>query len=309
MFRRLLTIAFLAFAISPALAETQQIRLTLQQGVPVTDADIAGALSVCLEPYKSPQNQLTTFNGASWVPMTVAPSTYCLSAAGLSPNLNYDVLVTSASGLPALSWSPAYVDDTHPPARALQNGIEVAASDNTKLVIGAVHVNSIGQLEDNHTHRWLSNYYSPEPREMWVQDPATTWNNATTPQYTNATAYQQAHGNAANQLDYIAVEPRRIVVSVNATVIAGSSAGGGYFLGIGLDGSLGDVSNCGKQQASIPGSLSSVSFQTSVCYIGTPGVGRHTALWLEHIYSGAVPTWLGSIPPSQISGISGLVMN
>ena len=308
MMRRLLLLVAVLLVSTSAFAD-QAIRLTLQQGVPVTDADIAGATSVCLEPYLSPRDQLMTYNGTSWVAMDVAASTYCLSTSGLSVNTNYDVLVTSSGGLPVLSWSVAWTDDTHPPARALQNGVDVSAVDHTNLVIGAVHVNSIGQLEDNHTHRWLSNYYRPEPRKMWAVDPAVTWNNSTSTGYTNATAYQQAHGNAANQLDYIAVVSRMVGAHVQAAVI--NLSGGGDFVGIGLDGnSLGDVSQS-RMQASIPSSLGSVSFQTSADYLGTPGLGHHTVLWLEHIYypPGTNPTWLGAIPPSQISGIFGVVMN
>lgn len=293
--------AIFMFLVGCNAAWAEDIRLTLQQGVPVTTADITTATSVCLEPYLSPHNQLSVYDGTNWVTIDVAPSTYCLSVSGLTANANYDVLVATSGGLPALSWSPAYASDTSPPARALQNGVDVAASDHTKLVIGAVHVNSIGKLEDSHTHRWLSNYYNPQPREMWVQDPAPTW------AYSIATAYEQAHANAANQLDYIAVVPRLIGAHVQAAVI--SSGGSGAMVGIGLDGSLGDVSQT-HQQASIPASLASNSFQTSADYLGTPGIGRHTVLWLEHGFaSGTTQTWLGYIPPWQISGITGWVMN
>lgn len=291
---------FTIATVSTAYAE-QAIRLTLLQGTPVTTADIAGAGSVCLEPYKSPHGQLTTFDGTTWNSIDVARATYCLSASGLTANTNYDVLVSIASGLPVLAWSSAYADDTHPPARAWQDGMEVLAADHTKLVIGAVRVNSIGQLMDSHVCRCLSNYYRPEPREMWVQDPTTTWT------YSIATAYQQAHANSANQLEYIVVVPRLVGAHVQAAVI--SSGGSGAMVGIGLDGSLGDVSQI-HQQASIPASLASNSFQTSADYLGTPGIGRHTVLWLEHGFaSGTTQTWLGYIPPWQVSGITGWVLN
>jgi len=294
--------------ISPAWAG-QDIRLTLQQGVPVTSADIASAPSVCLEPYGAPHNQLTTFDGTNWISADVPQSTYCLSASGLTANTNYDVLGSIVSGVPVMSWSSAYANDTTPPARARQDSMEVLASDHTKLVIGSVRVNGIGTLSDSHSCRCLSNYYQPEPREMWAADPATTWNNSTSAGYTNATAYQQAHGNSSNQLEYVAVVPRLIGAHVQAAVI--NLSGGGDFVGIGLDGnSLGDVSQS-RMQASIPSSLGSVSFQTSADYLGNPGLGHHTVLWLEHVYypPGSNPTWLGSIPPSQVSGIFGVVRN
>ncbi len=303
---------FLLLLMTPAWAG-QDIRVTAQHGVPVTTADIAGTNSVCLEPYKSPHGQLTTFDGINWSAIDVerdSPAN-CLSTSGLTANTNYDIVVSASGGLPVLAWSPAYANDTTPPARAWQDGMEVLASDHTKLIVGACRINSLIQCEDNHTHRWLSNYYKPEPREMWVQDPALTWNNCTTPQYCNGTAYQQAHGNPANQLEYVAVVPRLVAVNVQVAVIAGSSSGGGFYVGIGLDGSIGDVSNCGREQASIPSALSTVSYQTSACYLGTPGQGRHTVLWLEHIYGtvSVPPTWMGSVPPSQVSVIAGMVMN
>lgn len=283
----------------------QDIRLTLEQGTPVTSADIAGANSVCLEPYKSPHNQLTTFDGTNWNSIDVARATYCLSTSGLIANTNYDIVVSAAGGLPVLSWSPAYVDDTHPPTRAWQDGVEVLASDHTKLVIGGCHINALVLCADSHVCRCLSNYYQPEPREMSAQDLALTWVD-----HSPSTGFELAHGNAANQLELFTVIPRLITVHVEAQSQVSGASGGNAMVGIGLNGSLGDVS-FPHLHASMWSNLGG-AFPTTADYIGNPGGGHITASWLERAVPSTTPatiTWLGMVPPWNDSGISGMVMN
>jgi len=223
----------------------------------------------------------------------------------LPPLTNYDIYAVNNSGVPKLVWSAAWTDDTHPPARALQDGVEVAAADHTKRLLASVRTISVPeQLEDSQTHRWLSNYYNPVTRFMRVVDPTPTWN------YSSFTAFEQAHNNPANQLDYIAVVPRAVSAIVQAAVI--SSAGAIVTVGIGLDGNLGNVAQTSGDcnQASIPASLASNSFPTSCVWAGDPGLGHHTVLWLELGFArGTTQTWLGYIPPTQISGIMGSVQN
>lgn len=305
---RLLTFLVCILAAPLAHSEVQQIRLTLQQGFPVTDADIGAANSVCLEPYKSPHNQLTTFDGTNWNSFDVAPSTYCLSASGLTANTNYDVLVTESIGVPLMSWSAAWSNDSTPPPRALQNGVEVSAADHTKLVIGAVRVNSIGLLMDSHVCRCLSNYYNPQIRKMWAQDSALTW-----PDHSPSTGFELAHGNAALQLEYIAVTSRVIAAHVAAQAqvqVPSGIAGGNAMVGIGLNGSLGDVS-FPHLHASIWSSAGG-AFPTTADYEDNPGIGHVTVSWLER-GSATVPSasvvWLGLVPPWNASGISGEVLN
>lgn len=302
--RRLILACALLFQFTSAWSG-QDIRLTLEQGVPVTEADIAGANSVCLEPYGSPRGQLWTFDNTNWTQIDVPRATHCLSTAGLTANTNYDIVVSASGGIPVLAWSPPYTNDTTPPPRVWQDGMEVLASDHTKLIIGGCRINALIKCEDNHTRRWLSNYYQRVWRKMLVQDIATVWSNWTTPQYRDGLAYQQAHGNPDNQLDIFCVTDCLVEVHVAAEVISSS---GGAFVGIGLNGALGDISDT-KQQASMPTSTVQNSFATSAHFFGDVGQGHNTLAWLEHGYGSGTYTWLGSIPPSQISGISGKVLN
>jgi len=298
------------FFISPAWAG-QDIRLTAQHGVPVTEADIAGSTSVCLEPYKSPHNQLTVYDGTNWVSIDVARDTYCLSTSGLMALTNYDIIVSVSGGLPVLAWSAPYANDTTPPARAWQDGMEVMASDHTKLIIGGCRINALIQCEDNHTHRWLSNYYQQVPRKMLVQDPTTVWIVCTTNNspYCNATAYRQANGNPANQLDFFCVTSCLVDVTNKAEVISGLPGGGGAaFVGIGLNGAIGDVSDS-KQQASMLPTTIQVSYPTSAHFFDYVPPGHNTMPALEHLYVSGQYTWMGSVPPSQVSGIFGKVWN
>jgi len=308
--RRLFVSCLFICAFAVQVRAEQAIRLTLQQGVPVTEADIAGANSVCLEPYGSPRAQLSTFDLTNWTSIDVPRATVCLSTSGLTANTNYDIVVSASGGLPVLAWSAPYANDTTPPARAWQDGMEVLASDHTKLIIGGCRINALIQCEDNHTHRWLSNYYKREWRKMLVQDPAPTWAVCPTNSspYCNAMAYRQANGNSANQLDFFCVTSCLVDVTVKAEVISGISTGGAAFVGIGLNGAIGDISD-EKQQASMLPTPIAVSYPTSAHYFDYVPQGHDIMTWLEHLYVPGPYTWLGSIPPSQVSGISGKVMN
>ncbi len=289
----------------------QDIRLTLQQGVPVTEADIAGSNSVCLEPYGSPRSQLSTFDGTNWSAIDIPRATYCLLTAGLAANTNYDIVVSVSGGLPILAWSPPYSNDTTPPPRVWQDGMEVLASDHTKLIIGGCHINALIQCEDNHTHRGLSNYYQRVPRKMLVQDTATTWIVCAviSGPYCNATAYRQANGNPSNQLDFFCVTSCLVDVTNKAEIISGLPGGGGAaFVGIGLNGAIGDVSDT-KQQASMLPTTIQVSYPTSAHFFDYVPPGHNTMPALEHLYVPGQYTWMGSVPPSQVSGIFGKVWN
>lgn len=297
--------ALVGLIISPALAG-QDIRLTLGS-VPVTTADISSS-SVCLMAYGAPHNQLWTFDLTSWTAIDV-PTT-CLSTSGLAANTNYDIVVSASGGLPVLSWSAAYVNDSTPPLRFLQDGMEVLASDHTKLVIGGCYINALIQCTDSHVCRCLSNYYKPVPREMSAQDSALTWTD-----HSPTTGFELAHGNAALQLEYFVVTPRLLVADVEAqaqvaSIPPGTTIGANAMVGIGINGSLGDVS-FPHRHASIWSSLGG-AFPADAHYEGTPGGGHVTASWLERCIPSVTPatcTWLGLVPPWNASGISGTVMN
>lgn len=217
----------------------------------------------------------------------------------LPASTNYDVYAVNNSGVPKLLWSAAWSNDTTPPARALQNGVEVASGITTSRLVGSVRTTSVaGQLEDSVVHRYVSNRYNEQPRPMVVTDASATWT------YSTATL-RQAHANTANQLEYIACVPRPIWAQAQTATVSSVSAN--VNTGIGIDSTSGNSAQL-YQQASIPAS-SSNSFQNSAIYTGTPGLGRHFVAWLEIGFGSGTQTWFGSDAPSQISGITGEVAN
>ncbi|WP_316228378.1 MULTISPECIES: hypothetical protein [unclassified Bradyrhizobium] len=214
----------------------------------------------------------------------------------LPPNTGYDVLLSSVGGLPKLTWSAAWSNDTTPPPRVLQNGVEVASGATTKRVIGSAHTTSLaGVLEDSHSLRYLSNRYNEVPRQMYAVDPAATWN------YSSATM-RQANGNAANQISYFACVPRKIYAFAQGMVTCSTTINAKVDIGI-------DTTSGGSAQlvqfANVPASN---YVATNAIYTGTPGIGRHFVAWLEFGFGSGTQTWLGT-SAGQVSGIIGEVAN
>lgn len=221
----------------------------------------------------------------------------------LPPTTNYDVYAANSSGI-KLSWSAAWSNDTTPPTRVLQDGVEVASGATTKRLIGCVRTSTVaGQLADSHTQRWTSNRYNEQPRPMYATEVAATWVGAVNAVF----AWRQANANTANQLDWITCTPRPVWAQAQAALVSSVSASMG--VGIGID-TTGSSTAQVSQQASIPSTISSNSYQTSATYTGTPGIGHHVATWIESNWTAATQTWIGlSTPNTQQSGIYGEVAN
>jgi hypothetical protein len=222
----------------------------------------------------------------------------------LPPSTNYDVYIISNGGAPKLIWSLPWSDDTTPPARDLQDGVEVSSGARTKRLMGSVRTTVVaGRLEDSHTHRWLSNRYKEQPRLMYASDPQATW-----PGVVSATfSWNLANLNPFNVLDFLACVERPVWVQSQSTVVA--SAGAGVTVGIGID-TTGSSTAQFHQQASVPTSITNSSFQTSATYMGTPGLGRHIAAWLQSSWTAPGVIWIGSSSPNtQVSGIYGEIAN
>jgi hypothetical protein len=218
----------------------------------------------------------------------------------LPASTNYDVYLTNSSGVPKMLWSAAWSNDTTPPTRALQNGVEVLSGTTTKLLIGSVRTTSVaGQLEDSHTHRYVSNRYNEQPRAMYATDAAASWT------YSTAT-YRQANANTGNQFDYICCLARPIWAHVQSLVVISSGTGPvNVNVGIGID----TASASSAQLVQIANLSGSTYVPTTATYTGTPGIGRHYVTWLEYGSTGGgspIETWLATAA-NNIAGIIGEV--
>ncbi|XUM19739.1 hypothetical protein ACRAVF_18920 [Bradyrhizobium oligotrophicum S58] len=215
----------------------------------------------------------------------------------LPPNTNYDVLAVANGGVPKMKWSAAWSNDTTPPTRALQDGVEVTSGTPTQRVIGSVRTSSVaGTLVDSHTYRFVSNRYNEQPRSMYATDPATSWPWSTA-------SNRQANANTANQLDYICCVPRPIWAVVQAQAVNNTGVNN-VNVNIGIDTASG-----GSAQLVRLANLSGTTYvPTDALYSGTPGIGRHFVTWLEFGGGTNTQTWLATAA-NNISGIMGEVAN
>lgn len=218
------------------------------------------------------------------------------------PNTNYDVYLISASGVPKLVPSAAWSNDTTPPTRVLQDGVEVASGATTKRLVGSIRTTSVaGQLADTHVLRLVSNRYKEQPRPMYMTEPAASWAGFVSASF----AWRQMNSNTSNFIAYIACVPRPIWVQSQGAGVASSNAN--VAMGVGIDTVSSSTAQLSQQLAMTGGANSQ---QGSATYTGTPGIGYHVANLLESSWTSAVVTMIGtSSPNTQISGIYGEVAN
>lgn len=137
---------------------TCDARLTLTSGVPVTTADVTGASTVYLTPYKG--NQVALYTGARWLLHSLTE--IHLDLAGLTAGKNYDVFLHNASGTLTLSLSSAWTDDTtRADALAYQDGVRVLASDHTKRLMGTIRATGETTTESSLLRRFVANEAKP----------------------------------------------------------------------------------------------------------------------------------------------------
>lgn len=268
-------------------------RLTLTSGTAVTTADVTAATSFYYTP--SDGNVISLFDGSNWQPVTFTEVT--VSIAGFAASTNFDVWGRISAGALAVDTTAWTNDTTRATAITTQDGIDVKSGDTTRRLLGTIRTTgTVGQTEDSHTKRFVSNRYNEQPRSMYATDPAASWN------YSTATT-RQANANTANQLDYVVCVSRPIWAHVQSLVV--NSAGtNNVNVGIGIDSASGNSAQL-VQIANLSGTT---YVPTTATYTGFPGVGRHYVTWEEFGGGTNTQTWLAT-SANNIAGIIGEVAN
>lgn len=142
---------------------TNDFRLTLTSGVPVTTSDVTAATNLYLSPKDG--NTIALWDGAQWLNVTSAEVTESLS--GLTANSNFDVFAYLNSGavdLETLIWTNA---TTRATAIARTDGVLTKSGDKTRRWVGSFRTTaSTGQTEDSETKRFLFNANNRIPRKL-----------------------------------------------------------------------------------------------------------------------------------------------
>lgn len=185
------------------------VRLTLTQGVPVTTADVTGAMTLYLEPYGG--SQLSLYDGvSSWTAVTVAPSTYSLPATQTQSGTTHTN--TTIDGL----------TDTSQLVVGMQvSGTDVAAN-TTITAINSLTSVSVNNATTGSTTTPITFALAPNTNyDVWAYNnggvPKLLWSNA----WTNITTPADARGVQDGVLVKSADHTRRLLGTVTTLPIAG----------------------------------------------------------------------------------------
>ena len=277
-------------------AEPISGRLTLSSGVAVTNTDI-GSQTLYFTPYKG--NTISLYDGAYW-------NKYNFSEASIAvPNTSntvYDIFAYPVSSAVALSTAVWSNSSTRATSSALvsQNGVYVRTGDTSQRYLGTfATATTSGFITDSKTARRLQNYYNTVPRQLFVTETTSSWNNS-------SQIYRPLNGSTTNRVDFI-VGLSETIVNASAHLIATATLNGhSYSLGIGLD-SITSTDSAFLIQQTFDGASTftgnSVGPATSV-WNGYPPVGLHFLQWLERNATGStVP--LGNRPNGLLGTIFG----
>ncbi len=267
---------------------SQDFRLTLTSGTPVTISNVSSAMTIYCTPYKG--NSISLYNGSTWDSFNSAQ--FSLALGTLTSGLPYDIFCYSNSGVPTLEFL-AWTDDvTRATALAYQDGILVKSGSPTRRYMGTFYTTSTTTTEDSQTKRYLWNYYNRVYRDFLRQESTASWT------YTTATV-RQANANTANQIEFVrGVSEDAIDVTLNVSMEASSTSDNSFGLGLDTTTSI----NIGQGSG---GDLVNQTENRAALYYGLPSAGRHYIAWLEAAL-GATTTWYGQLTIGGGTTVSGL---
>lgn len=276
-----------AYAATPG--NTNDFRLTLTSGTPVTVTDVTGATTIYCTPYKG--NKIALYDGSVWNVRTSAQ--FSLALGTLTASLPYDVFCYDNSGTPTLEFTAWTNATTRATALTYQDGILVKTGATTRRYLGTFYTTSTTQTEDSEAKRYLWNYYHRAEKNLYKSDTTATWN------YTTAT-WRQARADATNQIEFVCGVAEDMVSARVQCGFSNPSGAVGGSVGIGVDAT-------NANSAKVFGAWQSTGGQLTLAEYAGAFVGRHYLAWLEYSAASGTTTWYGSAAFLQ-SGITGKVL-
>ena len=278
-----------------AVPQINGFRLTLTTALPVTTADVTGATTIYLTPYKG--GMIALYDGAAWALYSSAEISLALGT--LTSGLPYDVFAYNNAGtltLELLAWTNG---TTRATALARTNGVWLKTGDLTRRYVGTLYTTSTTATEDSEAKRFVFNADNRARRSMRVLEPVDFWT------YSSETM-RAANNNTANRIQFVVGLNED---GVEATVQTFGNNGDGVtrrsVVAIGLD------STSVASSAGIYGSyLSTAAYGQLVArYAGYPGIGFHFLQWLERGGPGVSQTWYGDDGGDTQAGIVGSILS
>lgn len=252
---------------SNAIPSTNDFRLSLTSGVPVTAADVYGASTIYMVPYLG--NKISLFTGTAWATRTSAQ--FSLGLSGLTGGLPYDIFVYDNAGVPTMEFAAWTNTSTRATPLASQDGVLVKSGDTTRRYVGSFTPGGATTVSDAAAARNLWNYNNRVLRSL-----ASTGTTTTSYTYTSG-IWRLAENNAANTVGFIVGVAEDTVEAVSNAIITGSGAYQKY-ISIGYD-----VTNAINANATIGGMGISGSYMSAASSLFLiPAAGVHTLSRIEY---------------------------
>jgi hypothetical protein len=291
------TIAATATSSTPSIG-TNDFRLTLESGVPVSSADQLAKTTVYATPYRG--NRIDLYDAAG-VPTTIVSAEFSIALPAVASKL-YDIFAFNNAGVATLELL-AWTNDTTRATALVRTttGTWTKTGDLTRRYLGSIRTTTVaGQSEDSLANRLLWNVSNRVQRPLRVVDTTDSWT------YDTAT-YRQARATATNQVAVV-VGIAEALLELTARHLAGNNSGAGVNIAtsIGEDSTTTPATGVITSIAAANGTVG----MTAACHAilnKIPAVGYHFFAWLE--YGGlATTTWYGDAGATVYqTGLSGSV--
>lgn len=245
-----------------------QGRLTLTSNVPVTTSDVTAATTVYFTPFNG--NRVSLMSASGWYNLSFTQISVSVPATTVTP---FDVFAYDNSGSLALETADWSSDTARSVSLATVDGVEVKATDKTRLYLGTLRTTTVsGQTEDSDERRFVWNACNRLPRHLLATEPTDSWTYG-------STTWRAANGNTTagqTRVEYVVGlrrEPIFLRVWVPIVLEAGPT---GLSLGIGIN------STTTNSATIYGGHADAVSYNgVNALYSAVPAVGYTFAQWIE----------------------------
>jgi hypothetical protein len=259
-------------------ASTNDFRLTLTTGTPVTTADVSAAGTIYMTPYKG--NSIGCYDGTNW---QMVQTTELSVASSTTGSKVFDIFLDYNAGTPQLVTTDWTNDTTRATALTYQDGVLVQTGNTDWRYLGTARTKTASQVDDAEAFRHLWNYYNRVEKDMVVFESTNSWTYSTP-------TIRQSNANSANQLDFVIGVSEDAISAKCFSSVSNSTLNQTSQTGIGLD-STTTFSSDG-QHAYVQQALAGNVLQAVGTYKSIIAEGRHYLSWNE--WSGGVTgTWRG----------------
>lgn len=173
----------LSLEVDNTLAKTNNHRLSVVSGLPITSGNLIGQTTVYLNPYNG--DTIALYDGSNWTNYTTSGKSVSLSLTGvLNSGQLYDIYCYNNAGVPALELSTVWTNqNTRADAIQYVNGVPLKSGTLTRRFVGTLMTSQSGTGVDDCTPtRGLWNWDNRVLRYLhFVDNNAFTYNTSGTP--------------------------------------------------------------------------------------------------------------------------------